>query len=322
MRAVVYDRYGPPDVLRVESVPTPSPAARQVLVRIAATSVNLSDWETLRGTPLYSRIGGLRSPARRTLGSDIAGRVDAVGPGVTRFRPGDEVYGDNLMLKGGFAEYAVAPESVLATKPAALTFAQASTVPQAGVIAWQGTGGAAAGQRVLINGAGGGSGSFAIQLAKRLGAHVTGVDNAGKLDFMRSLGADEVIDYRSDDFTRSGPYDLILDLVAHRSVFAYRRALARGGRYRCVGGSVPTLLRVLTVGAVAGRLTGRRLGVLAVKEGPPHFEPVADLCATGDLDIHVDRTFTLDEVPEALAHVGEGRALGKVVVSVGSEEDR
>ena len=322
MRAVVYDRYGPPDVLRVESVPTPSPAARQVLVRIAATSVNLSDWETLRGTPLYSRIGGLRSPARRTLGSDIAGRVDAVGPGVTRFRPGDEVYGDNLMLKGGFAEYAVAPESVLAAKPAALTFAQASTVPQAGVIAWQGTGGAAAGQRVLINGAGGGSGSFAIQLAKRLGAHVTGVDNAGKLDFMRSLGADEVIDYRSDDFTRSGPYDLILDLVAHRSVFAYRRALARGGRYRCVGGSVPTLLRVLTVGAVAGRLTGRRLGVLAVKEGPAHFEPVADLCATGDLDIHVDRTFTLDEVPEALAHVGEGRALGKVVVSVGSEEDR
>ena len=316
MRAVVYDRYGPPGVLRIESLPVPSPAAGQVLVRIAATSVNLSDWETLRGTPLYSRIGGLRAPARRTLGSDIAGWVDAVGPGVTRFRPGDEVYGDNLALKGGFAEYAIAPESVLATKPSGLTLVEASTIPQAGVIAWQGTDGAEAGHRVLVNGAGGGSGSFAIQLAKRLGAHVTGVDNAGKLDFMRSLGADEVIDYRSADFTRRGPYDLILDLVAHRSVFAYRRALAPGGRYRCVGGSVSALLRVLTVGSLTGLLTRRRLGVLAVKEGPAHFEPVAERCAAGDLKIHIDRTFTLDEVPEALAWVGEGHALGKVVVSV------
>jgi NADPH:quinone reductase-like Zn-dependent oxidoreductase len=316
MRAVVYDRYGPPGVLRIESLPVPSPAAGQVLVRIAATSVNLSDWETLRGTPLYSRIGGLRAPARRTLGSDIAGWVDAVGPGVTRFRPGDEVYGDNLALKGGFAEYAIAPESALATKPPELTMVEASTIPQAGVIAWQGTNGAEAGHRVLVNGAGGGSGSFAIQLAKRLGAHVTGVDNAGKLDFMRSLGADEVIDYRSADFTRRGPYDLILDLVAHRSVFAYRRALAPGGRYRCVGGSVSALLRVLTVGSLTGLLTRRRLGVLAVKEGPAHFGPVAERCAAGDLKIHIDRTFTLDEVPEALAWVGEGHALGKVVVSV------
>ena len=203
MRAVVYDRYGPPEVLRVDEVQTPSPAAGQVLVRVATTSVNLSDWETLRGSPLYARLGGLRSPARRTLGSDIAGWVDTVGPGVTRFRPGDEVYGDNLALKGGFAEYAVAAESALAHKPAELTFAEASTIPQAGAIARQGTDGAAAGRRVLVNGAGGGSGSFAIQLAKRLGAHVTGVDNASKLEFMRSLGADEVIDYRGEDFTRS-----------------------------------------------------------------------------------------------------------------------
>jgi NADPH:quinone reductase-like Zn-dependent oxidoreductase len=316
MRAVVYDRYGPPDVLRIEDVPTPSPSGRHVLVKVAATSVNLSDWEGLRGSPMYARIGGLRTPARRILGSDLAGRVDAVGSDVTRFRPGDEVYGDNLALKGGFAEYAIAPESVLALKPAALTCAEASTVPQAGVIAHQGTAGVAAGQRILINGAGGGSGSFAIQLAKRLGAEVTGVDNATKLDFMRSVGADRVIDYRSEDFTRTGPYDLILDLVAHRSVFAYRRALAPGGRYRCVGGSVRTLLRVLTIGSMAGRLTRRRLGVLAVKEGPAHFEPVADLCLAGDLTVHIDRTFTLDQVPEALAYVGEGRARGKVVVTV------
>ena len=260
-------------------------------------------------------MGGLRSPGRRTLGSDIAGVVDAVGVGVTRFRVGDEVYGDNLALMGGFAEYAVAPESALAPKPASLTFAEASTIPQAGAIARRGTERVVAGSRVLINGAGGGSGSFAIQLAKRLGAHVTGVDNAAKQDFMRSVGADEVIDYRRDDFTRtSTPYDLVLDLVAHRSVFAYRRALAPGGTYRCAGGSVRALLRVLTVGWAAGRLTGRSIGVLVVKEGPAHFEPLAELCVSGQVRIHIDRTFTLDDVPAALAHVGEGRALGKVVV--------
>jgi NADPH:quinone reductase-like Zn-dependent oxidoreductase len=317
VKAVVYDRYGSAEVLRIEDVPVPSPEAGQVLVKVAATSVNLSDWECLRGSPAYVRMGGLLSPARRTLGSDIAGVIDQVGEGVTRFRPGDEVYGDNLALMGGFAEYVVAPESALAHKPPQLTFAEASTVPQAGAIALQGTDRAAAGSRVLINGAGGGSGSFAIQLAKRRGAHVTGVDNAAKLDFMRSVGADGVIDYGLDDFTRPDePYDLILDLVASRSVFAYRRALAPGGRYRCVGGSVPTLLRVLTAGWLVGRLTGRGIGILAVREGPAHFEPFADLCVSGAVRIHIDRTFGLDEVPAALAHVGEGHALGKVVVQM------
>jgi len=316
MKAVVYARYGTPDVLSIEDVPVPNPAAGQVRVNVAATSVNLSDWESLRGSPAYTRIGGLRSPAHRTLGSDIAGVIDDIGPGVTRFRRGDEVYGDNLALMGGFAEYALAPESALAHKPTQLTFAEASAIPQAGAIAWQGTVKAVAGSRVLINGAGGGSGSFAIQLARRLGAHVTGVDNAAKQDFMRSVGADEVIDYRRDDYTKATqPYDLILDLVADRSVFAYRRALAPGGTYRCVGGKVRALLRVLTVGSVVGRLTGRSIGVLAVREGPTHFEPVADLCVTGEVKIHIDRTFTLEELPEALARVGEGKALGKVVVS-------
>jgi NADPH:quinone reductase-like Zn-dependent oxidoreductase len=319
MKAVVYDRYGAPDVLRVEDVPLPTPADGQVRVKVAATSVNLSDWECLHGSPAYARIGGLRFPARNTLGSDIAGVVDAVGPGVTRFRPGDEVYGDNLGLKGGFAEYALAPELVLAHKPTQLTFAEASTIPQAGAIAWQGTQEAVSGSRVLINGAGGGSGSFAIQLAKRRGAHVTGVDNGAKQDFMRSVGADEVIDYSRDDFTRTTQqYDLVLDLVAGRSVFTYRRALAIGGTYRCVGGSARTLLRVLTVGSVVGRLSGRSIGVLAVKEGPAHFEPVAELCITGQVRIHIDRTYSLEELPDALARVGEGRALGKIVVSPSS----
>jgi NADPH:quinone reductase-like Zn-dependent oxidoreductase len=318
VRAVVYDRYGPPEVLRIDDhVPRPVPSADEVLVRIASTSINLSDWECLRGSPFYARIGGLRTPASPTLGSDIAGRVEAVGAKVTRFRPGDEVYGDNLALKGGFAEYAVAPESVLAAKPEQLTFSEAATIPQAGAIALQGTADVTPGMRVLINGAGGGSGAFAIQLAKRAGAHVTAVDNAGKLDFMRSLGADEVIDYRREDFTRgTEPYDRILDLVAHRSVFAYRRALARGGRYRCVGGSVPTLVRIVTVGAIVGRLTGRRIGVLSVREGPPYFEPLAALCVAGHVAINIDRAFALAETPEALRYVGEGRALGKVVIEV------
>jgi NADPH:quinone reductase-like Zn-dependent oxidoreductase len=178
VRAVVHDCYGPPSALRLDDIAIPTPAPGQALVKVAATPVNLSDWETLRGSPMYARLGGSRSPARRTLGSDIAGWVEAVGQGVTRFRTGDQVYGDHLALKGGFPEYAVAAESALAHKPAELTFAQASTIPQAGAIARKGTAGAAAGHRVLTNGAGGGSGPFAVQLAKRLGAHVTGADNA------------------------------------------------------------------------------------------------------------------------------------------------
>jgi NADPH:quinone reductase-like Zn-dependent oxidoreductase len=222
-----------------------------------------------------------------------------------------------LALKGGFAEYTLAPESALAHKPAKLTFAEASTIPQAAAIAMQGTDAAVAGDRLLINGAGGGSGTFAIQLAKHRGCHVTGVDNSTKVDFMRSLGADEVIDYRQGDFSHSGqPYDRILDLVAHRSVFAYRRALAPGGTYRCVGGSASTLLRVATAGWLVGRLAGRSIGVMAVKQGPAHFERLADLCVAGVVKVHIDSTYTLEQVPAALAHVGEGRALGKVVVTV------
>jgi NADPH:quinone reductase-like Zn-dependent oxidoreductase len=316
VKAVIHDRYGGPEVLRVEDVPVPTPTTGQVRVRIRAASVNLSDWEGLTGSPGYARMGGLLRPRRRILGSDIAGVVDAVGPGVRRFREGDEVYGDNLALMGGFAEHAVAAESALVTKPEELSFVQASTIPQAGAIAVKGTA-RVAGGRVLVNGGGGGSGSFAIQLAKRAGAHVTAVDNAAKLDFMRSVGADEVVDYRAEDFTRIAPrFDLVLDLVAHRSVFAYRRALARGGVYRCVGGSVRSLVRILTVGWLAGRLTGRSLGVLVVQQEPSAFTPLAHLCVGGEVSIHVHRTYRLDQVAHALADVGDGRALGKVVVEI------
>lgn len=316
MKAVVYDRYGGPEVLRLTELAVPTPGPQQVLIKVAATSLNLSDVETLHGSPMYARIGGLRRPARATLGSDIAGTVTAIGSQVSQFAVGDEVYGDNLGLKGGFAEYAVAPETALALKPSSLTFAEASTIPQAGAIARHGTRRAQAGRRVLINGGGGGSGTFAIQLAKRAGAHVTAVDNGAKLDYMRSLGADEVINYRTHDFTRLGErWDDILDLVAHGSVASYRRALAPGGHYRCVGGSVSALLRVATVGALVGRLSGRSLGVLAVAEGPDNFVPMAELCVAGDVDIHIDRTFGLDDTAQALAYVDSGRALGKVVVA-------
>ncbi|TIC87709.1 NAD(P)-dependent alcohol dehydrogenase [Nocardioides sp. GY 10113] len=318
MRAVVQDRYGPPELLRITELPEPEPGPGQVQLRVAATSINLSDWENLVGSPAYARIGGLRRPRRPVLGSDIAGRVTAVGPGVTDFAVGDEVYGDNLFLKGGFAEYAVAPVTALALRPDGLSAVDAATIPQSGAIALQGTASVTEGDRVLVNGAGGGSGTFAVQLAKRAGAHVTGVDNGTKLDFMSSLGCDEVIDYRSDDFTRGRPpYDLILDMVTGRSVFAYRRALARGGRYGCTGGPARALLRVATLGGVVGLATGRRIGMLVIKEGPEHFEPLARLCVAGEVATRVDSVVPLDEAPAALARVGAGRALGKVVVVPG-----
>lgn len=322
MTAVVYDRYGTIDRLRVEEIPVPVPEAGEVLIEVVATSVNLSDWEGLRGSPAYARLsGGMRRPRRRVLGSDIAGRIAAVGPGVERFRVGDEVYADNLQRMGGFAEFAIAPADELALKPAALTFAEASTIPQAGAIALQTVAQGVAGERMLINGAGGGSGALTIQLAKRAGLHVTAVDNAGKLAFMRELGADEVIDYRATDFTRTGPYDLIIDFVAHRSVFAYRRALAEGGRYFMIGGTVRTILRLLTVGSVVGALSKRKMTLLVIRQGPQHFSPLADLIARGEVSVRIDSTFPLDEAPAALAHHGEGRALGKVVVEVRPEND-
>lgn len=319
MKAIVYDRYGGIDRLRVEEVPVPTPGPRDVLVEVVATSINLSDWEALHGSPAYARFGGLTKPGKRILGSDIAGRVVAVGAGVTRFSVGEEVYGDNLQRKGGFAEYAVVPESVLALKPAALTFAEASTVPQAGAIAAQAVARAKPGDRMLVNGAGGGTGMFALQLAVAAGLEVVGVDKAGKLDFMRALGASKVIDYRTEDFTRTGRYDLVVDLVAHRSVFAYRRALARGGRYLMVGGTARALLRVLVVGGLLGRLTGAHLGILFVHPGPKSFAPVGELAAAGGIRICIDSTFPLERVPEALAHHGEGRGLGKVVIAVRGE---
>ena len=320
MKAVVYTRYGPPDVLRLTDVETPVPKDDEVLVKVHAVSLNASDWEVLRGKPLYSRIGGPFRPRHHILGSDIAGRVEAAGRQVTRFRPGQDVFADILSSMGGFAEYVCVPEAAVVPMPPGLTYEQAAALPQAGAIALQGIqdkGQVRPGHKVLINGAGGGSGMYAIQLAKLNGAEVTGVDNAEKLEFMRSLGADHVIDYTRDDFTRTGrTYDLIVDVAAHHPAFAYQRSLRRGGRYLYVGGSVPTLLQVLLIGPVIGRAEGKKIRLLAVRQGAQHLAPIVELCQTGKIATVIDRRYRLNAVPEALRYLGEGHAKGKVVVII------
>jgi NADPH:quinone reductase-like Zn-dependent oxidoreductase len=320
VKAVVYTRYGPPDVLRLTDVDTPVPRDDEVLVKVHAVSLNASDWEGLRGRPLYSRLGGLRRPRRHILGSDVAGRVEAVGRRVTGFQPGDDVFADILGRMGGFAEYVCVPQDALAPIPAGMGFAEAACLPQAGAIALQGIlekGHVAPGQRVLVNGGGGGSGTYAIQLAKLHGAEVTGVDNAEKQEYMRSVGADHVLDYATDDFTTNGrTYDLVLDLAAYRRAPDYLRSLAPGGRYFCVGGSMATILQVLLWGPVAGRAAGRRIRVLAVRMGVRHVAPLAELCREGKVTTVIDRRYPLSEVPEALRYLGEGHARGKVVINV------
>lgn len=318
MKAVVYTRYGSPDVLRITDVEAPVPKDGEVLVKVHAVSLNRSDWEGLQGKPLYSRIGGLFRPRRHILGSDIAGRVEAAGRGTTMLREGDDVFADALSHLGGFAEYVCLPESALARMPAGMTHEQAAALPQAGAIALQGIldeGRVQPGHKVLINGAGGGSGMYAIQLAKLHGAEVTGVDNAEKLGFMRTLGADYVVDYTQEDFTRNGrSYDVILDLAGHRSVFAYRGSLSPGGRYLYVGGSVATLLQTLLVGPLIGRAKKQKLRLLVVKQGVQNLARLVELCQAGKIATHIDRRYQLTDAPEALRYFGEGHAKGKVVV--------
>jgi NADPH:quinone reductase-like Zn-dependent oxidoreductase len=320
MKAVVYTRYGPPEVLRLTDVDTPVPKDNEVLVKVHAVSLNASDWEALRGKPLYSRIMGPFRPRYHILGSDIAGRVEAAGRHATRFRPGEDVFADIFRYMGGFAEYVCVPETALARMPAGMAYEEAAALPQAGAIALQGIqakGQVHPGQKVLINGAGGGSGMYAIQLAKLHGAEVTGVDNAGKLEFMRSLGADHVIDYTRDDFTRNGrTYHLILDLAAHRPALACKSSLMPGGRYLYVGGSVATLLQVLLIGPVIGRAEGKKIRLLAVRQGAQHLAPIVELCQAGKLATIIDRRYRLSEVPEALRYLGEGHAKGKIVIIV------
>ena len=309
------DAYGPPDVLRLTDLPKPVPGDDEILIRIHAVSINGSDREGLIGKPLYARMGGLR----KVLGSDIAGTVEAVGKDHTEFKPGDEVFGEIPGYRGGFAEYVATHGRTMMLKPATLTFEQAAAIPQGGVIAYNGIvtkGKVRAGQRVLINGGGGSAGCFAIQLAKMCGAHVTGVDNAHKLDFMRSLGADDVIDYEREDFTRRGPYDLVMELIGHRSIFDYQRALRRGGTFFFVGGSVGLLFPVLLGGPLIALLREKKLRLLAVPQNRKDLVAITELCTAGKIVPVIDRQYPLSEAREAMRYVADGRALGKVVLTV------
>jgi NADPH:quinone reductase-like Zn-dependent oxidoreductase len=320
VEAMVYTRYGSPDVLQLREVATPVPKDDEVLIKVHAVSLNRSDWEGLTGTPLYARLGGLRKPRSQILGSDIAGRVERVGSYIKRFHPGDDVFGDISERGGGFAEYVCARERTLAPKPAGMPFEEAAAIPQAGVIALLGIrerGQVQPGQRVLVNGAGGGAGMFAVQLAKLAGADVTGVDHTDKLDFMRSLGADHVIDYTKEDFTKTGDqYDLILDVVAHRSVFAYQRALRPHGRYLFVGGSVATLFQVLVLGPGVRTTTGKKMRLLVVQPNRSDLVAITELCEAGRVVPRIDRRYPLRELSQALQELGEGRVKGKTVITI------
>jgi NADPH:quinone reductase-like Zn-dependent oxidoreductase len=322
VKAYIYDRYGGPDDLKLTEVDKPALKDNGLLIRVHAASLNRSDWESLTGSPAYVRIGGLFKPSTAILGSDIAGTVEEVGPDVTRFQPGDEVFGDILYFgSGGLGEYvSVLERAPLALKPANLSFEDAAALPQAGLLGLEGMrskGGVQSGQKVLVNGAGGGGGTFAIQVAKSLGAKVTGVDSAIKLDLLRSLGADEVIDYVVDDYTKgTDKYDRILDFVGNRSVFANRRALAGGGVYQVVGGPARRLLQVLLVGGLISRMGSRHLGVLIARPNSADLEELAAEVVAGRIRPIIEKEYGLDEVPEAMRHLGGERALGKIVIRV------
>ncbi|PNX52390.1 MAG: alcohol dehydrogenase [Thermoplasmata archaeon M9B2D] len=322
MKAIIMTGYGGPEVLQYKDVEKPSPAANQVLVKVKAASLNASDFEAMRGA-WTSRLGGPLRTKHKILGTDIAGTVEAVGSNVTKFQPGDEVQGDLLYPNGygAFAEYACALEKVLASKPASMSFEQASTYPESGIIAMQSLRGKREiqpGQSVLINGAGGGMGSFGIQIAKYYGAEVTGVDSALKLEMMKSIGADHVLDYKVTDFTRTGErYDFILDTVARRSLVSYRRTLNPNGMYIMVGGSRSALFQGIVLGPLASRMGGKNYGINPINRDPMEdYEFLAELFETGKVVPVIDKVYPLSEVPEAIRYLEEGFALGKVVITM------
>jgi len=316
MKAIVYTKYGLPDVLHLKEIEKPTPKEDEVLVKVQAASVNYSDWAFVRGKPFLVRLMGvgLLKPKITILGADIAGQVEAVGRNVKQFQPGDEVYGDLAGCGwGGFAEYVSVPENALALKPANMTFEEAAAVPQAAVVALQGLrdkGQIQPGQKVLINGASGGNGTFAVQIAKSFGAEVTGVCSTRNLDMVRSIGADQVIDYTQEDFTKSGQhYDLIFDIAAYRSILDYKRVLSPRGIYVLAGGSIARMLQASMTG-------GKKMTNFSAKPNQKDLISIKELLEAGKVVPFIDRRYPLTEVADAVRYYGEGHPQGKVVITV------
>jgi NADPH:quinone reductase-like Zn-dependent oxidoreductase len=314
MKAFRYERYGPPQSLRMVEVENPVPKADEVLVNVRAASINAADWHVLRGKPLFSRVTlGLLRPKHQILGGDIAGEVAEVGGGVTRFKPGDEIYA-NLLDHGfgGFAEFVSVPVEVMSLKPPSLSFEEAAAVPMAAVTALQGLGHHGEikpDKKVLINGATGGVGSFAVQIAKSYGPEVTGVTSTRNIELVRSLGADHVLDYTTNDFVQSGRYDLILDTVGDRSVSDLRRGLVKGGKAAVTGfTSVGNLVSLSLRG-------GKDIALVQAHVTAKDLEILSELIEAGKVRPQIDRQYPFAEIPAAIAYVEQGHARGKVVVS-------
>lgn len=324
MKAVVITRYGPPaDVLRLTDIATPEPGADELLIKVYASSVNPVDDLAIKG-PLFflPTIGRLLKPKRTVAGVDFAGRVESTGRSVTRFRAGDEVFGAWFKGKsmGAFAEYMCVPEESLAPKPLNLSFEEAAAVPVAALTALQGLrdhGRIQAGQKVLIEGASGGVGSFAVQLAKSFGAEVTAVCSARNVDAARAIGADHVIDYAREDFTKGGfRYDLIFGANAHHSIFAYRRVSCRGGVTVVAGGSLAMIFQAMVLGPLFSRIGEKKVRFFIAKMSGRDLLALKDLVEAGDVAPVIDRRYPLSEVADAVAYREEGHARGKVVITI------
>ena len=322
MKAIIYTKCGPPDVLQLKEVQKPVPSDNEVLVKVHAASANPADWHLLRGEPFLARFGaGLLKPKNTILGIDIAGRIDAVGKNVTELQPGDEVFGD-CGWGGGFAEYACVTEKKLVTKPANITFEEAAAVPVAAITALQGLrdqGQVQPGQKVLINGASGGVGTFTVQIAKYFGAEVTGVCSTKNLDMVRSIGADNIIDYTKEDFTQSEQaYDLIIDNVGNRSVSDLKRPLNPNGNCVIIGfSSMSLLLQHMLLGPLVSGKSGKKIAVMGTaKMNKNDMIFIRELLEANKVVPVIDRRYNLSEVPEAIRYLEKGHARGKVVITL------
>ena len=319
MKAIVYHKYGTPSNLELAEMEKPIPRDNEILVKIYAASINDWDLGLLRGDFINRMLNGIRKPKRKILGSDIAGRVETVGKKIKRFKPGDEVYGDLSGTWGGFAEYVCAKENSLALKPAAMSFEEAAAIPQAGMLAVQGLidkGKIKQGQKLLMNGAGGGVGTFGIQIAKLYGVEVTGVDSTAKLEMMRSMGFDQVIDYTKEDFTRNGRcYDLIVDVKTNRSMFDYARALCRNGIYVTVGGSIGRLFQALFLAPWIRMVHKKHIRLVALKQNKD-LVFMNELFKAGKMRPVIEGPYRLDQVPEALWIFSKGEHKGKMVITI------